>query len=453
MANRLNLTTGSITGQLMRLASPILFGMLFFTLYLLIDLFFVGCLGPDAVAALSISGNAFFVHLGLSFIIGTGAMSLIAQAYGAKKFDHAVQVFKQSLILSVIAGCTAAMIGYLIAGPYIHFFGGKGMALIWGTQYFRIYSISLLFLLLLHVFSSCYRGMGDTKTPMLIMLQSLVLNIILDPVLIFGLAGFPALGVQGAAFASLISQIYGVVLYGYLVFIKKQHLHLKGPFKIDFSILKQSLAIGLPSGLAYFLLTANLLITYRVVSPYGTEALAALGIGFRIVQSIYLPSVAISEALAAMVGQNYGAREQGRVKTAFWIGWRTSSIFMLSGTIICWMFPSALIHLFSQDPNVIHYGVLYLKIVSLSNLIVGTILVVSAAFQGIGKTYPTLVCALADNLLFALAIFTLPAFFGWGISSVWWLKLSTGAMEMVLCAFWLKFQMEKMLPLLSKANY
>lgn len=452
MTDRLNLTTGTIARQLLKLSSPILFGMLMFTLYLLTDLYFVGRLGPDAVAALSISGNVFFVHLGLSFIIGTGAMALIAQAYGAKKFDRAKQVFKQSLILSLITGSIAAVTGLLIAHPYISFFGGKGMALKWGVEYFQIYSVSLLFLLLMHVFSSCYRGMGDTKTSMLIILQSLVLNIILDPVFIFGLMGFPALGVKGAALASLISQSYGVMIYIYLVFVKKQHIHLKGPWTLNVSVIKKSLAIGLPSGFAYFLMTANLLITYRVVSPYGTGALASLGIGFRIVQAIYLPSVAISDAMAAMVGQNFGANKQSRVISTFWTGWCISSILMLTGTIICWMFPTSLIQFFSQDPQVIHYGVIYLKIISLANVAVGTILTVSAVFQGIGKTYPTLVCALTDNLLFAIAVFTLPVFFNWGVSSVWWIKLFTAVMEMVLCSVWLKYYFNKMPPLSSQTH-
>ncbi len=447
MAKRLNLTTGSIPVQLFRLSSPIMFGMLMFTLYLLTDLWFVGRLGPDAVAALSISSNVFFVHLGLSFIIGTGAMSLIAQAFGAGNHDYASKIFEQSLILCLIAGTLAAGTGLILAQPYIRFFGGTGMALKWGVEYFQIYSVSLLFLLLLHVFSACYRGMGDTKTSMFIMLQSLVLNIILDPILIFGLAGSPALGVKGAALASLISQVYGVLIYIYLVFIKKQHVQLKIPRSLNLAIIRQSLAIGIPSGLAYFLLTANLLITYKVVSPHGTQALASLGIGFRIVQAIYLLTIAISEAMAAMVGQNHGANNHDRVVNTFLTGWRISSIIMLTGTIICWMFPGFFIQFFSKDPQVIHYGILYLKIISLANVAVGTVLTVSAVFQGLGKTYPTLVCALVDNILFASIVFTLPIYFGWGISSVWWIKLMTAMMEMSLCAAWLRYYFSRMTPL------
>jgi len=280
--------------------------------------------------------------------------------------------------------------------------------------------------------------MGDTKTSMYIMLQSLVLNIILDPVLIFGWAGFPTLGVKGAALASLMSQIYGVLIYVYLVFIRKQHINLKGSWILNFNIIKQSLKIGVPSGLAYFLLTANLLITYRIIGPYGIPALASFGIGFRIIQAIYLPTVAISEAAAAIVGQNYGANNSDRVIKTFWTGWKISSIIMIIGTLACWISPEFLIHIFSKDPEVTRYGIIYLKISSLANIVVGTILIVSAVFQGIGKTYPSLFGALLDNILFILIIFTLPVYFGWGISSLWWIKLITGVMEMSLCLFWLR---------------
>jgi len=449
MTERLDLTTGTIFRQLLRLSSPIMFGMLIFTLYLLSDLYFVSRLGPDAIAALSISSNVFFIHLGLSFVIGTGAMSLIARACGAKNMERAKTIFEQSILLSIIAGSVAALTGVVMAHPYISFFGGKGLALKWGVEYFQIYSVSLLFLLLLHVFGSCYRGLGDTKTSMLIMLQSLLINIILDPVLIFGLAGFPALGVKGAAIASLISQVYGVTIYLYLIFVKKQHIHLSGPWKLNPDIIKQSLTIGMPSGLTYFLMTANLLITYRVVSPYGTGALASLGIGFRIVQSIYLPSVAIADAMAAIVGQNFGAKKYRRIISTFWTGWRISFMVMIAGTIICWLFPVFLIQIFSHDPQVIHYGVIYLKIISLANVMVGTLLTVSAVFQGIGKTYPTLVCAIVDNLLFAVIVLTLPVYFNWNVSSVWWIKLIATTFEMIFCAAWLNYYIKKRFPLYS----
>ncbi len=145
--------------------------------------------------------------------------------------------------------------------------------------------------------------------------------------------------------------------------------------------------------------------------------------------------------MAAMVGQNFGANNYGRVVSTFWTGWRISALIMVAGTIICWLFPSYLIQIFSQNHEVNHYGVIYLRIMSLSNWVVGTILTVSAVFQGLGKTYPILICAIADNLLFAAIIFTL--YFGWGYDSVWWVKIMTALVEMALCGAWLRYHFNR----------
>ncbi len=441
IGSRIDLTEGSILQTLIKLAVPITISMVLFTVYLLVDLYFVGRLGPDAVAALSISSNAFFIHLGFSTILGTGGMALIAQAFGRKEYTHAAQVFKQSLLMALAIGTIEAITGILIAPVYIKFFGGSGKSLQWGIQYFQIFSISFLFMMLLFVFGNCFRGLGDTRTPMMIMLQATILNIVLDPILIFGWLGLPALEVRGAAIASLISQIYGLGIYVYLIFIKSSHINIKGKWRFNYEIIKQSLLIGIPSGINHFLLAANLLITYRVISNYGTAALASIGIGFRILQSIYIPVIAVVSAMAAIVGQNYGAHKFSRITGTLTKAWLISTMFMMSCTIICLLYPQALISIFSDSSEVIDYGVIYLRIFSIGFIMVGTIMVASAAFQGLGKTYPSLIGAVVDNGLFAGLVFTLPVYFGWGIQSVWWLKLATAAVEMIIVALWLKFEL------------
>jgi len=438
---RIDLTEGPIFKTLVKLAVPVTVSMVLFTVYLLVDLYFVGRLGPDAVAALSISSNAFFIHLGFSTILGTGGMALIAQAFGRREYDHAARVFKQSLLMALVIGIIEAVTGFLLAPAYIEFFGGTGKSLQWGIEYFQIFSISFLFMLLLYVIGNCFRGMGNTKTPMIIMLQANVLNMVLDPILIFGWLGLPALGVRGAAIASLVSQIYGLGIYGYLIFIRGSHLDIKGKWRFDPQIIKQSLLIGVPSGMNHFLLAANLLITYRVISMYGTAALASIGIGFRILQSIYIPVIAVASAMAAIVGQNYGARKLSRITGTLWMAWLVSMIFMIGCTAICLLYPKFLIGIFSNNSDVIYFGVIYLRIFSIGFVMVGTIMVASSAFQGLGKTYPSLVGAVVDNALFAGLVFTLPVYFNWGIQAVWWIKLATAAAETVVVAVWLKHEL------------
>jgi putative MATE family efflux protein len=445
----IDLTEGPILKTLIKLAVPVTVSMVMFTVYLIVDLFFVGRLGPEAVAALSISSNAFFIHLGFSTVLGTGGMVLIAQAFGRRDYDQAAEVFRQSILLALIIGVMEAATGWLIAPAYIKFFGGTGQSLLWGIQYFQIFAVSFLFMIFLYTAGNCFRGMGDTKTPMIIMLQANLLNILLDPILIFGRLGLPAMGVRGAALASLISQIYALGVYGYLIFVKGSHIDLRGKWRLSAGIIRKSLSIGIPSGMNHFLLAANLLITYRVIGKYGTAAIASIGIGFRILQAIYIPVIALASAMAAIVGQNYGAGNYERITDAFKRAWIISMMFMILCTFICRLFPEAIIATFSSDSEVIHFGIIYLMIFSLGNVMVGTIMVAGAAFQGLGKTYPSLAGAVLDNALFAGLVFTLPAYFNWGIQSIWWIKVTTAAIESLLVAVWLKGQLQRIRPRMS----
>ena len=439
----IDLTEGPIFKNLIRLAVPVTVSMVMFTVYLMVDLYFVGRLGPEAVAALSISANAFFIHLGFSTILGTGGMALIAQAFGRKDYDYAARVFKQCILLAAIVGIVEAAAGLMIAPAYIKFFGGSGKSLEWGIQYFQIFIISFLFMILLYTIGNCYRGMGNTKTPMIIMLQANLMNIGLDPVLIFGWLGLPAMGVRGAALASVISQIYALAIYGFLIFVKGTHIDIKGKWQLNLSIIRQSLFIGVPSGLNHFLLAANLLITFRVISDYGTAALASVGIGFRILQAIYIPVIAVASAMAAIVGQNFGADKFKRITGTLARAWLISAVFMVICTAICQILPDYLIGIFSNDSDVIRFGVNYLRVFSLGLVVVGTIMVVSAVFQGLGKTYPSLVGAILDNALFAGLVFTLPVYYSWGIQSIWWIKLTTAVIEMAVVAVWLKRELRR----------
>jgi Na+-driven multidrug efflux pump len=203
-------------------------------------------------------------------------------------------------------------------------------------------------------------------------------------------------------------------------------------------IIRKILYIGVPSGMNHFLLAANLMIIYRVISIYGTAALASIGIGFRILQGIYIPVIALASAMAAIIGQNFGARKFSRISGTLGKAWLTSTIFMIVCSVICLLYPRSLIGIFSNNSEVIQFGVIYLKIFAIGFVMVGTIMVVSSAFQGLGKTFPSLVGAVVDNALFAGLVFTLPVYFSWEIQSVWWIKLATAAAETVVVAVWLK---------------
>ena len=193
----------------------------------------------------------------------------------------------------------------------------------------------------------------------------------------------------------------------------------------------------------HFLLAVNLLITYRVISVYGTAALASIGIGFRILQAIYIPVIALASAMAAMIGQNFGANQYSRIAGTLWRAWAISMVFMICCTVISRLFPEDLISIFSNDPDVIHFGVIYLTVFSLGYVAVATIMVAASAFQGLGKTYPCLIGAALDNALFAALVLTVPAYLGWGLEAVWWIKLATALAEAAVVVAWLRSELQR----------
>jgi Na+-driven multidrug efflux pump len=147
--------------------------------------------------------------------------------------------------------------------------------------------------------------------------------------------------------------------------------------------------------------------------------------------------------LAAIIGQNFGAKQYSRIIGTLWRAWAISMVFMICCTVISLLYPEDLISIFSDDPDVIYFGVIYLAIFSLGYVAVGTIMVVASAFQGLGKTYPSLIGAALDYALFAALVLTLPSFFGWGIQSVWWIKLVTAIAEMVVVGTWLRWELQQ----------
>jgi Na+-driven multidrug efflux pump len=147
--------------------------------------------------------------------------------------------------------------------------------------------------------------------------------------------------------------------------------------------------------------------------------------------------------MAAIVGQNFGAGKYNRITGTFARAWWIGTVFMLLCTTVCQALPGYLIGIFSRDPAVIRFGVVYLKIFSLGFVMVGTIMVINSAFQGLGKTYPSLIGAVVDNALFAGLVFSLPDYFNWGIQSIWWIKLTTAVIETAVIAAWLKAEMQR----------
>ena len=438
-----DLTVGSIPLLVVKLSLPVLgyFGLQ--SLYALADLYFVGRLGGAAVAGLGISLNIFFLILALGMSLGIGALALISQAYGAGRRNQVAPMFQQTCWMVLIAGIAGWMLAWLATDRYFAFFTADPVVHAQGAAYFRIYAATFLTQLCLMVFGFTWRAVGDFVTPAVLMALSVTANIVLDPLLIFGLGPFPRLEMRGAALATVLSQVLPLGVYLWLIFRSRRNdiLVLRRPFLLDGGRMVRMLRIGVPSGLQMFLMAAGLILTYRVVRPFGGDASAAVGVGFRVVQSAFLPAVAIGAAVSSLAGQNYGSRDFGRVKAALlWGMGFVGAIIVSEYALLLWK-PALWVSFFAEERAVIAIGADYLVIAGLMLPFHAISHVITAGAQGLGRTlYPLLTQALQFGVYLGALAVLVYALRG-GVTGAFWSAAISYVVEFfvmmaVLVYFW-----------------
>lgn len=414
-----------------------LFTMAFQTLYFLADLYWMGRLGKEAVAAVGVAGNLTFIVLALTQMLGVGTTTLIAHAAGRKDVDAARRVFNQAQTLSIVAGGLFLVAGLALTPAYARTFSADAetAALVRQFLWWFVPAMALQFALV--AVSAALRGIGDFKPGMLVGSTTVVINMALAPVLIFGWGtGYP-MGVAGAAVASLVAIAVGVAwLYVYTE-RPTSHLHLRrAEMMPDFAAWKRLLGIGLPAGVEFTLMAVYLGVVYIVSQPFGASAQAGFGIGQRIGQSGFMPIVALGFAVAPVAGQNVGARRPDRVRATF----RTAAALSVGGMVIllaiCQLFAAPLVRFFSEDPTVIAVGEEYLRIVSWSYIASGLVFVTASMFQAMGHTTPSLAASFIRIVIVAIPAFIVSSWPGFRLTWVWYLTVLSVTLQMAL-SLWL----------------
>jgi putative MATE family efflux protein len=428
-----DLTRGSVGGHVLQLASFIALTTTFQTLYFLADLYFVGRLGKEAVAGVSLSGNLAFVVLALTQALGVGATSLIAQALGRKDREHAELVFNQAFVLANLTGLAFGLLAFAGRAAYCRWLAADAVTAARGTEYLAWFVPALALQFPLVALGAALRGMGDMKIPTAIQVATVLLNIALAPTLIFGwLSGRP-LGVAGAALASLIAIAAGTVAF--VAYFRRD----QSPFRFRTRdwiprprLWGDMLRIGLPAGGEFALISVYMVLVYDITRHVGTPAQAGFGIGVRLMQALFLPAVAIAFATAPVAGQNFGARLGERVRASFRAAAGMSVAVMLVFTLLCQLASAAMVRVFSPDPAVVAFGSEYLRIVSFNFVASGLVLVSSSVFQGMGHTLPALGSSALRLLLFALPAYALSHRPGFAMRHVWYLSVASVAVQVCL---------------------
>jgi len=360
-----DLTTGSVTRHLVHMSAFLAMSMAVQTLYLLADLYWVGRLGKEAIAAVGVAGNITMIVLALTQMLGVGTTTLIAQAAGRKDQVRAELVFNQSFVMSIVIAFALGVAGFLLRPAYCDWLSADATTATLAKAYLLWFLPGLLLQFPLVALGSALRATGIIKPAVGFQVLSVLLNIVLAPLLIFGIGPWPKLGVTGAAVATFISILVADVLM-VIYFEKKYHyLRFRFPlFRPQTKIWSGMLRIGVPAGAEFMLLFVYILLVYAIIRGFGPAAQAGFGIGARIMQALFLPVVALSFAVSPVVGQNFGGRRADRVRQSVYSAIGIASLMMLVLTLIAFLAPAALIRIFSRDPRVIAFGSEYLRIVS-----------------------------------------------------------------------------------------
>lgn len=449
-----DLTQGSVTKHLLHMSAFMAVSMMAQTLYLLADLYWVGHLGKEAIAAVGVAGNLTMIVLALTQMLGVGTTTLISHAAGQKDQPRAELVFNQSFVMSILVAVVLGISGFLLRNPYCDSLSADPLTAVLAKSYLLWFLPGLLLQFPLVSLGSAMRATGIIKPAVGLQVLSVLLNIVLAPFLIFGIGPWPKLGVTGAALATFISILIADVLM--VIYFEKKYRYLRFRFPLfrpQTKIWSKMLGIGVPAGAEFVLLFVYILIVYAIIRGFGPAAQAGFGVGARVMQALFLPVVALSFAVAPVVGQNFGGRRADRVRLSVYSAIGIAAMMMLVLALVAHFAPAPLIRAFSKDPRVILFGSDYLRIVAFNFVAAGIVFTSSSVFQGIGNTWPPLFSSMTRLFLFALPAILLSRTPGFEIQQVWYLSVVSQVLQMCINLWLLRRELRKKLTFDGGENF
>lgn len=455
MKQRVSLTEGPIIGTLVKLALPIMGTSFIQMAYSLTDMIWIGKAGSQAVAAVGTAG--FFTWLAMAFIMVSkiGAEIKVAQSTGAKQFEQTKQYIRSAIQINVVLAVIYTISLLLFKEPLISFFNlGDHEIIQMSYTYLEVMAYGMVFYFINPVLTAIFNGSGDSKTPFMINTIGLVFNIIFDPILILGVGPIPALGVLGAALATVCAQIVVTICF-ILVMLKSNVYYLRVNLlkRPDLKSMKVLCQMGLPGAIQNGAFTIIAMILGRLVAAYGAVPIAVQKVGSQIESISWMTAGGFSTALGAFVGQNYGAKHYYRIQK----GYRTTLALAISLGIITTallIFAGRPIFAFFLDEaEAVHQGTDYLKILGYSQLFMCIEITTQGLFNGLGRTYiPSVVGIVLTAARIPLAyLIATPQLLG--INGVWWaITLSSVAKGIVLVSIYFYLQKRNQLYKVSELD-
>lgn len=405
---------------IMTMSAPAILSMMVQALYNIVDSIFVAKINEEAITALSLAFPVQLVIVACFVGMGIGINSSISRKLGAKDEEGAMMTAEHGFLVATILYLFIAILGLLFAEPFFKLFTDNTLIVTYGRQYLTIIMVFAFGRIFAQAGMSIFQGSGEMVIPMVAQLIGAITNIILDPILIFGWFGLPALGVPGAAIATVIAQIISMVyvLLYLTVFKKVIKFKFKG-FKVNKQILMQIIFVGLPAAVMQALASVMLVGLNLILAGFTTTAVAVLGIYYRLQSFIFMPVFGLSQGLMPIVGYNYGAQNKERLTSAIKIALSVAVIYMSMGLFVFQFFPVQMIHLFNGTDDMMAIGIKAFRTISMGFPLAAVSIVISTSFQGLGDAYLSMVVAFIRQIVVLLP---LAAFLGnaFGIDYLWY---------------------------------
>ncbi|MFB6095293.1 MAG: MATE family efflux transporter [Halodesulfurarchaeum sp.] len=432
------MTSGAIGPRLARLAWPLVAGNLLQTAYNLADMFWVGRVGSNAVAAVSLMFPTAWLFVSTAMGITAAAVALVSQNIGAERERRAERVVGQTVLLAVAGGLFLAAFGFAIRYPLIHALGAQGPVFPKALAYAEVMFVTIPFTFLFFSFRAVLRGAGDTRTAMWLVVVSAGMNVVIDPFLILGWWGLPALGVRGAAIATLASRALAALVGLAILVHGGWGIRLRlADLAPDPRLLRQLVDVGYPSTLDGLARSLAAVTMVGLVARFGAVPTAAYGIVLRYQSISWTLAGAVGQATATGVGQNLGAGSLDRSRAVTRTGTLGTMGLLAAASALVFVFPEAAMGVFIDDAAVVASGITMFHIVAPFWAFFGGLMVIQGGFRGAGRTRAAFVLSMLSRWVIRIPLAAALAFgLAWGPTGLWWGMATSAFVSFLVGAAW-----------------
>jgi len=422
---RQDYTEGPILNSILKMGLPSMFGFLIHQIYSIVDTYWVSNLseGESAVAGITFFNSIMWLFFSFNQLVGPGSVAVISRRYGEKNYDLTEKAIKESIILKLFFGLILGIIGFFFAEKMLLLIGAEGDAIKLGVAYGRVMFLAMPILYATYTIFTAMRGVANPNMALILMLASNILNMVMDPFLIFGYLGLPAFGIRGAAYASVLSYCLTFAVGMYLFYGNRTNvkLNLKGAVGVEMASMWKMVKIGIPAWLGDLSFSGSRLVIVPVVATFGTSVVDAYGIGTQVTSLGVMILVGIGLGLSSLIGHNLGGGKKERAKKtadqAILLGVGIMVIFAL----LTFIFARMIMGIFFESADTIACGVTLLRIFAIGFPFIGAFIMLEEIHLGVGLNTPAMIIIIIHSWgLQVLPILIVTELLGFSEIAVWW---------------------------------